>query len=116
MFPLHSLQHLNGRHQTLHRLLLPPHVAVWDHLAAGGDAQAVDDDGGPDISSHGGRAGHERWAGLAGLALTHIIADIMLRGWGVSQSTSIWYGMSISSAWIVAFLTVSWMLVKKKMN
>ena len=40
----------------------------------------------------------------------------MLRGWGVSQSTSIWYGMSISSAWIVAFLTVSWMLVKKKMN
>jgi len=42
--------------------------------------------------------------------------DIMLRGWGVSQSNSILYGISISSAWIVAFLTVSWMLVKKKMN
>ena len=42
--------------------------------------------------------------------------DIMLRGWGIAQSNSIWYGMGISSAWILAFLTVSWMLVKKKMN
>ena len=42
--------------------------------------------------------------------------DIMLRGWGITQSSSIWYGIGISSAWILAFLTLSWMLVKKKMN
>ena len=89
---------------------------MWDHLAAGGDAQAVDDDGGPDISSHGGRAGHERWAGLAGLALTHIIADIMLRGWGISQSSSLLYGLVISSAWILALLALSWMFIGKKLK
>ena len=44
------------------------------------------------------------------------IADIMLRGWGVSQSSSICYGISISCAWTVTWLTLSWVLVKKKMN
>ena len=32
--------------------------------------------------------------------------DVMQRGWGVSQSDSILYGISISSAWILAFLTL----------
>ena len=42
--------------------------------------------------------------------------DVMLRGWGSSQSSSLWYGLGISSAWIIAFLTLSWMLVGKKLN
>ena len=42
--------------------------------------------------------------------------DVMLRGWGITQSSSLQYGLGISSAWIVAFLTLSWMLVGKKLN
>ena len=42
--------------------------------------------------------------------------DVMLRGWGISQSSSLWYGLGISSAWSIAFLTLSWMLVGRKLN
>ena len=44
------------------------------------------------------------------------ISDIMLRGWGISQSSSILYGILISLAWIVAGLTLSSMQITKKMN
>ena len=42
--------------------------------------------------------------------------DVMLRGWGISQSTSLLYGLGISSVWIVALLSLSWMLIGKKLN
>ena len=42
--------------------------------------------------------------------------DVMLRGWGISQSTSLLYGLVISSAWILALLALSWMFIGKKLK
>ena len=42
--------------------------------------------------------------------------DVMLRGWGPGQSSSLWHGVGISSAWILGFLTLSWLLVARKLN
>jgi len=42
--------------------------------------------------------------------------DIMLRGWGVWESNSIWYGLGVSSAWISIFLLLSWFLVTRKLS
>ena len=42
--------------------------------------------------------------------------DIMLRGWGVTQSYSIWYGLGITTTWIIIFLTLSWLLVRRKLS
>ena len=40
----------------------------------------------------------------------------MQRGWGITQSASISYGIVISSSWILALLTLSRILVGKKMR
>ena len=42
--------------------------------------------------------------------------DIMLRGWGIMESSSIWYGLGITSAWTFIFLFLSWILVTKKLS
>ena len=42
--------------------------------------------------------------------------DVMLRGWGITQSSTLLYGLGISSAWILALLALSWMLIGKKLK
>ena len=42
--------------------------------------------------------------------------DVMLRGWGAEQSISVWYGLGITSAWIVVFLVLSWIFVNRKLG
>ena len=42
--------------------------------------------------------------------------DIMLRGWGIHQSESIWFGLAITSSWIIVFLLLSWLLVRRKLS
>ena len=61
------------------------------------------------------------WMRMFALMLPHTEAvqgmrDVMLRGWGPGQSSSLWYGVGISSAWILGFLTLSWLLVARKLN
>ena len=41
--------------------------------------------------------------------------DIMLRGWGLHQSPSIGRGLALTSAWILLYLTLSWLLVRRKL-
>ena len=41
--------------------------------------------------------------------------DIMLRGWGILESESVLYGILVSSAWIIIFLLVSWVNVRRKL-
>ena len=41
--------------------------------------------------------------------------DIMLRGWGILESESVTYGILVSSAWIIIFLLVSWVNVRRKL-
>ena len=41
--------------------------------------------------------------------------DIMLRGWGLHQSPSIGLGLAVTSAWILLYLTLSWLLVRRKL-
>ena len=58
----------------------------------------------------------EPWMREFGRLLPHTEAmkgmrDIMLRGWGVMESTSIWFGLGITSGWILIFLSSSWILV-----
>ena len=48
-------------------------------------------------------------------ASVQAMRDIMLRGWGV-EGSSVLQGVGISSAWIAAFLFISWLLVKNKMQ
>ena len=42
--------------------------------------------------------------------------DVMLRGWGLAQSSSLWYGLTVSSTWILALLALSWILIGKKLK
>ena len=61
LLPQHGLFHVHGRHEADGGGLLPPHVAVRRHLAAGGDAPAVDDHLRQAAAPHGnspGDAGH----------------------------------------------------------
>ena len=46
----------------------------------------------------------------------HGMRDIMLRGWGIMESSSIWYGLGITSGWTFVFLLLSWILVTKKLS
>lgn len=62
-----------------------------------------------------------RWMMTVARTLPHTEAvqgmrDVMQRGWGITQSASISYGIVISSSWILALLTLSWILVGKKMR
>jgi len=47
-------------------------------------------------------------AGMQGLR------DISLRGWGLS-SPAVYQGLAISSTWTLAFLVLSWFLVRNKL-
>ena len=42
--------------------------------------------------------------------------DVMQKGWGINQSSSLLYGLGISSAWVVVLLSLSWMLIGKKLK
>ena len=58
------------------------------------------------------------WLVLLARLLPHTEAemrDIMLRGWGLHQSPSIGRGLALTSAWILLYLTLSWLLVRRKL-
>ena len=60
----------------------------------------------------------ENWSfGLTSLpypTLTQGLRDISLRGWGLS-SPAVYQGIAISSTWTLAFLVLSWFLVRNKL-
>ena len=58
VFPLDHLQHQRRRDEAQYRGLLPPHAAVRDHLATGGDAPGLDGHLRQDAASHDDCPGH----------------------------------------------------------
>lgn len=42
--------------------------------------------------------------------------DIMLRGWGVGDTNNIWWGLLVASSWVMVFLFLSWLLVRRKLR
>ena len=55
------------------------------------------------------------WLVLLARLLPHTAAVAGMRGWGLHQSPSIGLGLALTSAWILLYLTLSWLLVRRKL-